>query len=288
MSISIGSNRVQKGDVMFILYWVPKNLLSYWVGKLIHQPLPKPLSTWMIRGFAALYNINISEAEHSPEAYKSIGDFFVRHLKSGVRPIANTEYVHPSDSKMTARGVVVAKQLIQAKGSTYPLGAFLQDSYEDRWQNGYFITYYLCPTDYHRVHSPVDGVIKEVRYVPGNLWPVNDWSVSNIKELFVKNERVVIEIETARGPMAVVLVGATNVGSIRLSFEPSLRTNHTHKREPNKISYVEPIKIKRGDELGMFCMGSTVIVVATSAWHELGSITQTHAPVSVKMGQAPK
>ncbi len=273
---------------MTILYWVPKNLMSYWVGKFIHLRFPQPIRGFLIRVFARAYRIRVNEAEKPIDSYQSIGDFFIRKLKPGLRPVAGADYVHPADSKMTARGTVIGKQLIQAKGSTYSLGAFLQDSSEDRWQKGYFITYYLCPTDYHRVHSPVDGFIKEVRYVPGNLWPVNDWSISNIKDLFVKNERVIIEIETQKGPVAVVLVGATNVGSIRLVFEPSLRTNHTHKREPRKISYLEPVKVRRGDELGVFCMGSTVIVVTTSAWDQLKLTTQTHEPIAVQVGEAPK
>jgi phosphatidylserine decarboxylase len=269
------------------LYWIPKNLLSYWVGKIIHLQLPRPVRGWLIRSFAKIYRINTDEAEKPIGSYLSIGDFFTRKLKEGCRPIGSSEYVHPADSKMTARGVIIGKQLVQAKGSTYSLGAFLRDPLEDRWQKGYFITYYLCPTDYHRVHSPVDGIIKEVRYVPGNLWPVNAWSITNVRELFVKNERVVIEIETSKGPVAVVLVGATNVGSIRLAFEPSLRTNHDHRREERKIVYVEPVKIRRGEELGMFCMGSTVIVVATSAWDSIASMVHSHQPHEVKVGASP-
>lgn len=254
----------------------------------MHCRFPKPLSGLMIRAFARVYRINVNEAEKPIGDYDSIGDFFVRYLKPGVRPLASSDYVHPADSKMTARGMIAGQRMIQAKGSTYSLGAFLQDTAVDRWQKGFFVTYYLCPTDYHRVHSPVEGVIKEVRYVPGNLWPVNDWSIKNIQELFIKNERVVIEIETARGPVAVVLVGATNVGSIRLAFEPEFRTNHTHHRSPQKIPYLHPLPIKKGQELGMFCMGSTVIVVTTSAWPELQAMTQTHDPVAVQVCASPE
>lgn len=273
---------------MALLYWVPKNLLSYWFGKFVHLRLPNPLRSSFLHFFVHHYRINIDEAEFPLSHYQSIGDFFIRRLKPGVRPLANSDYVHPADAKMTARGVIIGKQLIQAKGRTYAVQEFLQDSTDNRWQQGYFITYYLCPTDYHRVHCPVEGFIREVRYVPGNLWPVNDWSINRISELFIKNERIVIELETRKGPMAVVLVGATNVGSIRLSFEPSLQTNHTHRREPRKISYVEPIKVNRGDELGMFCMGSTVIVVASSGWKELESITQSSVPLDVKVCSSPK
>jgi phosphatidylserine decarboxylase len=271
-----------------ILYWIPKNLLSYWVGKLMYLRFPQPLQSWLIKGFAGLYKINLEEAEQVVANYPSLGDFFVRHLKPGARPIGGSAYVHPADSKMTARGVVIGNKAIQAKGSSYSLGDFLQDKLVDRWQQGYFITYYLCPTDYHRVHSPVDGLIKEVRYVPGNLWPVNDWSVKNIQNLFVQNERVIVEIETVRGPIAVVFVGATNVGSIRLNFEPNLRTNHQHKRQEQKISYIDPVAVKKGEELGMFCLGSTVIVVSTSAWKELQSVVQTNEVLPVQVGKSPE
>lgn len=250
----------------------------------MHFQFPKPINQFLIKSFAVLYKININEAEFPIADYLSIGDFFIRRLKVGSRPIAKYDYVHPADAMMTARGLIIGQQLIQAKGSTYPLSSFLQESSVDRWSKGFFITYYLCPTDYHRVHSPVDGFIKEVRYVPGNLWPVNEWSVSNISELFVKNERVIIEIQTEKGPIAVVLVGATNVGSIRLAFEPSLKSNHEHKRISRKITYLEPIRIQRGDELGLFAMGSTVIVIASSTWTELKAITQTHEPVQTQVG----
>jgi phosphatidylserine decarboxylase len=134
------------------------------------------------------------------------------------------------------------------------------------------------------VHSPIEGWIKEVRYIPGLLWPVNDWSVTSIEDLFVKNERVVVEIESARGVMAVVFVGATNVGSIRLAFEPELKTNHMHVRSPQKWNYpTKSLPISKGQELGMFCMGSTVIVVAPPTWSELSQITQNQAPTMVKV-----
>ncbi len=270
---------------MFILYGLPKNLLSYWVGKLMHFQFPSFIAQFLIRHFIKLYEINESEAELPIEHYKSIGDFFIRKLKAGSRPLSPENFVHPADSKMTARGLVLAGQILQAKGRNYSLVEFLRESDDSRWLNGYYITYYLCPTDYHRVHSPVEGRIKEIRYVPGELWPVNDWSISNIDKLFIKNERVIIEIETTLGPIAVVLVGATNVGSIRLSFEPSLKTNHAHKRKENKLTYVEPIPIAKGAELGMFCMGSTVIVVAHSQWKILDSVTKSAVPQKVNMGQ---
>lgn len=273
---------------MYAFYQLlPKNLVSFWAGKLMHLQFPRPLASFMIRLFAKVYRINIDEAELPLESYKSIGDFFIRKLKPGIRPQGFAKYVHPADSRITARGEIVGSTILQAKGRFYNLSDFLQENKIDRWKGGTFVTYYLCPTDYHRVHSPVNGVIKEVRYQPGQLWPVNDWSVANIENLFAVNERVIVEIETQEGPIALVFVGATNVGSIRLAFEPTLRTNHTHKRKPNKITYVQPISIKKGEELGYFSMGSTVVVIASQGLTELKRLLDVRGDIQVKVGQNP-
>lgn len=246
--------------------FVPKNLISYWFGVVMHIRLFQPLAKWSILLFAKFFKINCDEAEKKLEEYNSIGDFFTRRLREGSRPISNNKFVHVADSEITSRGLVFGDQLIQAKGLTYSLKEFIKNQIIDSYQGGFFITYYLCPTDYHRVHSPVDGMITEVRYVPGNLWPVNRASVGGVPNLFCKNERVIVDIQTDKGIITLVFVGATNVGSILLNFEPSLKTNHNHKREFKKISYLEPIPIKKGDELGMFSMGSTVILVGTKDW----------------------
>src|SRR5690606_30652682 len=121
--------------------------------------------------------------------------------------------------------------------------------------------YYLCPTDYHRVHSPVDGKITEIHYIPGKLWPVNNWSVSNIKNLFAINERVVVIIETPKGKCALVMVGATNVGKMTVTFDQGILTNNFFDRSPVKKKYPTPIEVKKGEDLGAFHMGSTVVMV---------------------------
>jgi len=269
---------------MKILYWIPKNLLSYWVGKFMYLKFPRPLAQWLINTFAKRYRIHIEEAENPLSAYASIGDFFTRRLKEGVRPLGDSAYVHPADSVITARGRISKAQLIQAKGRMYSLEKFLGVSSVAEWENGFFVTYYLCPTDYHRVHSPIDAWVKEVKYIPGALWPVNEWSVNTIDELFVQNERVVVELESSRGALALVFVGATNVGSIRLTLEPSLKTNHAHVRSAQTWRYSpHQMKIEKGQELGMFCMGSTVIVVAKDSWSELIPLVQEVKPKKVKV-----
>lgn len=241
---------------------LPKRRLSRWVGHFMHWQGPSLWAKFSIRAFAWLYNINLAEAEKPYSAYKSIGDFFVRRLKAGVRPIANSWAVHPADSRITQAAAIDDGTLIQAKGITYKLKDFTQDpDCEKKWAGGFFMTYYLCPTDYHRVHSPVEGVITDVRYMPGELWPVNEWSTTNIKDLFVVNERVLVEIQTDLGPVGAVFVGATNVGHIALSFDDSIRGNQKGPHIFQHKHYSPEIPTHRGSELGMFHMGSTVVML---------------------------
>lgn len=250
---------------MNILYLLPKNSLSRLVGFLVHLQLPRPLATWSIRTFGNFYKINLSEAEKPPEAYKSIGDFFVRRLKEGLRPLGAGPVVHPADSRISQAAAITEGKLVQAKGKMYSLQGLLcaDDEAEvlKKYQGGFFATYYLCPTDYHRVHSPVTGAITSVTHVPGALWPVNEWSVGRIEELFCVNERVIIEIQTESGPVTVVMVGATNVGKMSLSFEPQILSNQSHVKSPQRIVYSPQKPVKKGDELGAFHMGSTVVMV---------------------------
>lgn len=250
---------------MNILYLLPKNSLSRLVGFLVHLQLPGPLAAWSIRTFGNFYKINFNEAEKPLEAYKSIGDFFVRRLKEGLRPLGASPVVHPADSRISQAAPIAEGKLVQAKGKLYSLQGLLCAESEAevlaKYQGGFFATYYLCPTDYHRVHSPVTGAITAVTHVPGALWPVNEWSVGRIEELFCVNERVIIEIQTENGPVAVVMVGATNVGKMSLSFENKILSNQPAKKTPQRILYSPAKPVKKGDELGAFHMGSTVVMV---------------------------
>lgn len=240
------------------------------MGVLLHLRLPGPLAQWSIQIFSRIYGINTTEAEKSLSEYQSIGEFFTRKLKPEARPIARTPLVHPADSVITQIGQIRRGQLIQAKGMSYSMKNLLQDPQaEIDFEGGLFATYYLCPTDYHRVHSPVSGVIESVTHVPGRLWPVNSWGVSKIPNLFCVNERVIVEISTAMGSVRVVFVGATNVGKITMSFEPQIVSNQGHFQESQKITYNPGRAVKKGDELGVFHMGSTVIFCATKMVYSL-------------------
>lgn len=244
-----------------ITQFLPKNHLSYIVGKLVHLHLPRFIWTPIIRIFAKAYNINLEEAEFPVEQYPSLGDFFIRKLKSGRRPVGHMWALHPADSVITQAAIMTNGKLIQAKGKTYHVKDFAGfDKALDIYSDGQFLTYYLCPTDYHRVHSPVDGTIERVIHIPGALWPVNNWSTTNIHELFSVNERVYVEIKTDRGLVGVVFVAATNVGDIALSFDPEIRGNQFKVFKPLVKEY-KNLSIKKGEELGMFRMGSTIVML---------------------------
>lgn len=251
------------GPMSAITKFLPRNHLSYLVGKLVHWRGPRIWAEVTIRVFAKIYNINLDEAEKPVSGYPSLGEFFVRKLKAGVRPVAKAAAaVHPADSQISQSGRIHGGKLVQAKGKDYSVQDLLANSEAMKtYQNGFFITYYLCPTDYHRVHSPVSGLITKVTHIPGELWPVNKWSVENIHDLMSVNERIVVEIASDYGPASVVFVGATNVGQIELSFDPSFRGNQLNMSKNRVVEYKTPIAIEKGEELGMFRMGSTIIMV---------------------------
>lgn len=248
-----------------ITKFLPRNHLSYFVGKLVHWRGPQIWAEITIRIFAKIFHINLDEAEKPVREYPSLGDFFVRKLKPGVRPIAaQAAAVHPADSQISQHGRIHGGRMIQAKGREFQVQDLLVSSEATKiYQNGYFITYYLCPTDYHRVHAPVSGLITKVTHVPGELWPVNKWSVENVHDLFSVNERIIVEIASDYGPASVVFVGATNVGQIELSFDPSFRGNQLTLSKIRTVEYKTPLPIEKGQELGMFRMGSTVVMVYT-------------------------
>jgi phosphatidylserine decarboxylase len=244
-----------------ILYVLPKNLISYLFGLLASVTWPGFIVRQVIEAFAKIYKIDLYEAEKDIFEYKSLDDFFTRKLKVGIRPLAKG-VVHPADADLTQQGKINDGTLIQAKGKNFSLKEFIKNEIlSKKLSDGYFFTYYLCPTDYHRVHSPVDGFITDIHYIPGKLWPVNQWSVGNIKNLFAINERVVVNIKTSQGVCSLVMVGATNVGKMTLTFDKDVLTNKFLDRNPLLKKYETPIVVEKGQDLGAFHMGSTVVMV---------------------------
>lgn len=247
-----------------LLYILPKNLLSYVVGILVHAHYPFGLHTLVKNWFIRQYRIDTAEAEYPLEHYATMGDFFVRKLMPGARPIAPSVLISPVDGTLTqghpfSPGKAV---LTQIKGMDYSLKDLAGPGWnlEDYLQGG-FLTIYLAPYNYHRIHAPIDGQVTQVSYVPGALWPVNTWSVGHIPGLFVVNERITVELAGPSGKALVVMVGATNVGRITLDFHPGMEGNKLPRPHASQWQPPQPLRLVKGEGLGCFELGSTVILV---------------------------
>lgn len=245
---------------------LPRNTLSRALGAACRIPAPRPVMRAVIRGFARRYGVDASEAERAIEEYPTFTEFFTRRLKPGARPIAPGERVpvSPVDGTVGEVGEIVDGRLLQAKGKHYTLaGLFGGPRAEDDarpFVGGSFVTIYLAPCDYHRIHAPLGGSITGYVNVPGTLWPVNSIGVRNVEQLFCVNERLTTFLDTPRGPCAVVAVGAMNVGRIRAVYDDVV-TNARRTRAVQRKEYEKPIPIAKGGELAIFEMGSTVVVV---------------------------
>jgi phosphatidylserine decarboxylase len=272
---------------MEYLKLLPKNMLSHTVGRLVSIEQPRLLALNARDWFIKRYKINVGEAELPLSEYPSISKLFTRKLKPGVRPIGDG-IVHPCDALLTCADLIKSNTLIQAKGRNYSLAKLLVSKKAfDTYMGGAHLIYYLCPTDYHRVHSPVDGEVTSVTHVPGYLWPVNSWSVNNIDELFAVNERIIFHIKTAQGPVELVMVGATNVGKITVSFDAEIATNRAgQSQKPVEKIYDRPIQVKRGDELGIFNMGSTVVMIYSPGMIKNLPKVSAQNGLNVKLGES--
>jgi phosphatidylserine decarboxylase len=222
----------------------------------------RPLYT----AFARWYGAQLDEAELAPEDYPSFGSFFARRLRPGSRTLPSDPdaVIAPCDGALAARGEADGETMIQAKGHDYSLVDLVVDAeLGERLENGTYLTYYLSPKDYHRVHAPLAGAVLGYRYVPGTLFPVSPRFADEIDGLFVRNERVVIEMDTARGPVAVVMVGATGVGNMELTYLPGepVESRAFRGKGPVRVRHESPVAVARGDELGAFHLGSTVVVI---------------------------
>ena len=238
--------------------------LSRVAARLADLRLPGPLLRALLRTYVRAYRVDLSEAAEPLSAYPTFNAFFTRRLREGARPVAagRAVIVSPSDSRLQSLGRVPADaRLDQIKGRSYGLAELLGDPLEAAvFAGGVHATLYLSPSMYHRVHVPVEGRITAWRYLPGRLYPVNAMAVRNVEGLFTVNERVVVTIEGEDvGRVAVVLVGATNVGRITLSFA-ALSTNAGGP--PLSVGLEKPLAVRRGDELGAFNLGSTVVLLA--------------------------
>ncbi|MBI5498376.1 MAG: phosphatidylserine decarboxylase [Deltaproteobacteria bacterium] len=268
--------------LILLLSVLPKHLLSHLAGLLCAVPIPRFLRPLVFRSYCVMFGANAAEAEKPFTHYRTVNAWFTRALKPGLRPVASDGVVSPVDAAVGASGRVEKDTLVQAKGRTYSLAALLGDpALAARMEGGTFLTLYLAPKDYHRIHAPLDGTIPRASYIPGKLWPVNQAAVSHVDALFAVNERMVLQLHRPNGGiMAVVPVGATMVGMTRLVFD-NLHTN-AWKRERIDRDYPTPHAVQAGDPLGQFEFGSTVVLACTS---ECATLDPLEVGRDVKMGQ---
>ncbi|MGA8891757.1 MAG: archaetidylserine decarboxylase [Anaeromyxobacteraceae bacterium] len=251
-------------DKAFIaaLRLVPKNALSRAVGAATRLPLPAGIGAGVMGAFARRYRIDLSECGEL-SGYRTFGEFFARPLRPGLRPVAPGDevVVSPVDAVVSEAGLSRAGKLVQAKGIDYTVAALVGDERVGaRLAGGSYATLYLSPRDYHRIHFPLGGRVLGWRYVPGKLWPVNPASVRTVPGLFTVNERLVTLLDSPLGLVAVVAVGATVVGRVRASYDPAVPVTNLAGGGAQARDYATPIPVEKGQELGAFEMGSTVIL----------------------------
>lgn len=252
---------------------LPQRYLSHGAGVLMGTRLPKPMATAAVRAFGRVFGVNFDEVRDPLESFTSVQGFFVRALKEGARPVDADPRaaVSPCDGAWGASGTIEDGQLLQVKGRPYSVGALLDDAdLARRFEGGSFATLYLSPKDYHRMHAPVAGNVVAARHVPGALWPVNNAGIRYVDGLFSKNERIVVLLRPSGAPadaaLAMIAVGATMVGKVRLTFD-DLVTNQGD--DATAREYQPPHPLEKGQEWGRFEFGSTVVLLATPGWLRL-------------------
>ena len=241
-------------------YLIPKHALTRYAGWRANK-VEGAKTTALIRNFVAKYRVNMDEAaEPDIAAYKSFNDFFTRALKAGVRPLAQAPLICPVDGAISQFGAIAGDQIFQAKGHRYSTTALLGGDARlaSQFQDGLFATLYLSPRDYHRIHMPCAGRLTRMIHVPGELFSVNPTTARGVPGLFARNERVVCVFEhETLGPWALVLVGATIVGSMSTVWHGLIkREGPVHEWRYDTSG----IRLAQGAEMGRFLLGSTVVM----------------------------
>ena len=270
-------------------YLLPKQALTTLAGKFASARLGG-LTTSVIRWFVGRYNVNMAEAANPDIAsYTSFNDFFTRALKPGARPLAQPDLICPVDGAISQFGPIAKDQVFQAKGHTYSTTALVggDAAAAARFDNGHFATLYLSPRDYHRIHMPCAGELTRMIHVPGDLFSVNPTTARGVPGLFARNERVVCVFDMPHQggtvPFVLVLVGATIVGSMATTWHGVV--NPPRPGAVREWRYDDQdIRFDRGDEMGRFLLGSTVVML----WpHDVIAFNPHWAPgAPVRLGEA--
>ncbi|MBP7901716.1 MAG: phosphatidylserine decarboxylase [Spirochaetes bacterium] len=277
------------GFLIFFFHIIPKAFLSRIFGSFARSRLSAHI---MLNWFVNRFKINLNETQIPEKGFRTMDEFFTRKLKPGIHNIDRTPnaVVSPVDAVVAEFGPVTGTRVLQAKNIDYLLADIIPNHMHHFFIDGSFVTLYLSPSDYHRIHSPVDGDVMGYLYIPGKLFPVAEFMTEGVNRLFCKNERMISFIQTSHGKCAIIKVGAMNVGRISLSYD-DFETNKTafrKKRENFYNSAFQP-QLTRGDEIGAFHLGSTVIMLFEKDminWHILRQNQRVR--VGQKLGEFKK
>ncbi len=269
---------------VLLQYLLPKQLLTEFAGKVASRR-----GIWvpsLINWFIGRYQVNMMEAANTDShSYATFNDFFTRALKPGARPLSSSAFVCPVDGAISQFGAIEHDLLFQAKGHTYSTTALVGGDVQlaAQFTEGSFATIYLSPKDYHRIHMPCDGRLLRMIYVPGELFSVNPVTARGVPGLFARNERVVCVFDSDYGQFVLTLVGATIVGSMATVWHGVI--NPPRSRDIRQWQYADQqINLKKGDEMGRFLLGSTVVLLFKKNMLQFNA--QWTAAMPVRMGEA--
>jgi len=257
---------------------LPTHALSRIAGAIACSERPA-IRNWTINHFMAHYHPDLSDAiESNPLNYNSFNQFFTRELKPNARTWTTYEdhLSCPIDGYVSQIGQIKDETIVQAKGRNYSVTKLLRDkTLAESFQSGSFATLYLSPTDYHRIHMPIEGRLISMRYVPGRLFAVNPAATRSLRALFTRNERVICHFETENGPLVIVMVGAMLVGGISTPWQGHVCPGSSSGRHKHFWDYShEDYTFQRGDEIGCFHFGSTVILLSQAPLHWADSLSE--------------
>ena len=271
---------------ILLQYALPQHALTRFAGWVARQRAGV-FTSRLIAWFVRKYGVDMSEAaEPDLTQYACFNDFFTRALKPGVRPLANAALVCPVDGAISQCGKIERDRIFQAKGHDYSSAALLGDTLlAPVFDHGSFATLYLSPKDYHRIHMPCAGTLRRMIYVPGDLFSVNPTTARGVPNLFARNERVVCLFDATFGPFALVLVGATIVGSMATVWHGLIERKRGEQRKIETWCY-QPgqVVLDQGAEMGRFLLGSTVVMLFAPGAPQLNRAWVEGGPV--RLGQA--
>lgn len=265
-------------------YLLPKGALTNFAGR-VAGAKGGAMTTRLIRWFVGKYNVNMDEALNPDiTSYSSFNEFFTRALRPDARPLANADFICPIDGRISQFGAIDDDQIYQAKGHKFSTTALVggDATLAAKFQHGSFANLYLSPRDYHRIHMPCDGKLTRMIYIPGDLFSVSPAAARGIPGLFARNERVVCVFDTANGPFVMTLVGATIVGSMATVWHGVVNP----PRAPQICEWTyddQNIVLKKGEELGRFLLGSTVVMLFPKDTMSFNPAWQPAGPV--KLGE---